>query len=154
MAAKFSNILNRLMGKRLLVWVLTLALIFFFLALFVTVFWNVRMKITYRAEMRVEEISPRCRILVTIPRQSLQLIREGDRAELVPEGMGMMSGQVEKVERTDGSFRLTVLSASAEKGKSYRFKKNGALTGEITLRAVRLLSAFSRRSPPHSASGS
>jgi hypothetical protein len=145
MAVKLLNMLNRLMRKRLLIWGLVLLLILFFLGILGAIFWKVRMKVSYSVEMLVEEIPPRWRILVTIPRQPFQLIREGDRSKLVPGRMGAIDGEVEKIVRENDSLRLTVLVSPGQKGKGYRFPENKRVKGEITLRAIRLIAAFSRQ---------
>lgn len=146
MSKTLSSIFNRLIRKRLLIWGLALVMILFFLALLGAIFWNVRIKVSYRAEMLVERTPTRLKILVTIPREPFQLIREGDRADLVLEG-GTVRGEVKKINRKNDSLRLTVFTSPNGAGEDYQSRKESrvSVTGEITLRSLRLIVAFSRR---------
>ncbi len=121
---------RHLKRRRFLIWFLTLLLIAGLGAMIGGVFWSVRMKVTYRAEL----VSEGAEIFqATVPSLSLQVFPIGEPVTLKlltgGESFGILRAVSPGPERTELSIAFADLT-------------DQFVAGEITIRSQRLLAAF------------
>ncbi len=141
---------GRLINRRLVLWLWSVAVIALLSAALGAIFWLTRMKATYEVEITAQPRSPewsdgRSHYLMTIPRQKFQAIRTGDPAEIAVDAGGWIRGKITDVEARESSLGLTIYgcwSFGPNDKKPAGFARPDR--GRLTLRALRLIAAFQR----------
>jgi hypothetical protein len=163
MPLKISSILNRLIQRRLLLWMISLLVILVLLGALGIIFWEVRIKVSYPVEMRfnpsgeesLKNRSDRGELifLASLPRRRFHSIDRGKKVRITLAAGIEGDGVVRKVEKGPDSIKLTIAIERIDGGKAARGRLESLtdqqvkFKGTITLRDLRLIAAFSRRSP-------
>jgi hypothetical protein len=128
---------NHLMRRRRMIWIVTLLLMIGFTGAAGVILWSVRMKVTYRAEIRQQEDEGRDGSLTAIiPAADYQLIIEGEQVIITLAEGTKLEGSIASVTTETNKIKLeiTALKYSEETAEAL-----------ITLRAQRLIAAFLQR---------
>ncbi len=124
---------RRLFKKRGLIWLASLSIILSFIGSLGAIFWFVRFKVPYNVQLEIEGPTVRA----VIPHRSFQAVKIEDEVAFKLEGPFPPTGTVKSVKAVAGGLELTIATPPFPKG-------GGEISGTITLRSRRLISAFFR----------
>ena len=128
---------NHLMRRRRMIWIVTLLLMIGFTGAAGVILWSVRMKVTYRTEIRPQAHEGRNGSLTAIiPAADYQLIIEGEPVIITLAEGTQLEGSIASVTTGTDEIKLEITAPN------YPEEAANAL---ITLRAKRLISAFLHR---------
>ena len=136
MLRPFKTFSRRLFRKRGLIWLASISIILVFSGSLGSIFWFVRIKVPYAVRLEVEGPT----IRAVIPHRSFQLVKVGDEVAFSLERPFPPTGSVTSVKAAPGGLELTITPPPPSRGGG----GEGEISGTITLRSRRLITAFFR----------